>query len=94
MPKCVNFFQHEPEIEPIREETPKTLFSDSFLRMDVPLLAKYENLAFTFLVEHQHDPSKFSIHILSRYVSHLKNNTSAALFRSSIFPTPRPGIKA
>ncbi len=26
MPKCVNFFRHEPEIEPIREETLKTLF--------------------------------------------------------------------
>jgi hypothetical protein len=86
MPKCVNFFQHEPEIEPIREETLKTLFSDSFLRMDVPLLAKYENLAFTFLVEHQHDPSKFSIHVLSRYVSHLQEQYKRAVIPIVYFP--------
>ena len=26
LPKCANVFRHEPEIEPIREETLKTLF--------------------------------------------------------------------
>ncbi len=86
MPKCGNFFRHEPEIEPIREETLKTLFSDSFLRMDVPLLAKYENLAFTFLVEHQHEPSKFSIHVLSRYVSHLQEQYKRAVIPIVYFP--------
>lgn len=29
LPKSVNFFRHEPEIEAIREETIKTYFSDS-----------------------------------------------------------------
>jgi hypothetical protein len=40
--------------------------------MDVPLLVKYEDLAFTFLIEHNHDPHKFSIHQLSRYTSYLE----------------------
>ena len=30
--------------------------------MDVPVLAKYEDVAFTFLLEHHHDPHTFSIH--------------------------------
>ncbi len=32
LPKYIKVFEHEPEIEAIREETLKTLFSDSFLR--------------------------------------------------------------
>ncbi|MCI0690727.1 hypothetical protein L0337_01825 [candidate division KSB1 bacterium] len=61
MPKCVNSFQHEPEIIAIREETLKTFFAESFVRTDVPLLVRYDDVAFTFLVEHEHDPDAFSI---------------------------------
>ncbi len=86
MPKCINFFQHEPEIEPIREETIKTFFSDSFARMDVPLLAKYEKVAFTFLIEHQHDPYSFSIHQLARYVSHLEEQYERDVVPIVYFP--------
>ncbi len=72
MPKCTNFFRHEPEIIAIREETLKTFFAESFVRTDVPLLVKYDEAAFTFLVEHQHDPNTFAIHHLARYVSYLE----------------------
>jgi len=40
--------------------------------MDVPLLVKYDEAAFTFLIEHQHEAGKFSIHHLARYVSFLE----------------------
>lgn len=69
MPKCANFFRHEPEIIAIREETLKTFFAESFVRTDVPLLVRYDDVAFTFLIEHQHDPDAFSIHHLARYVN-------------------------
>jgi len=86
MPKCLEYFQREPEIEPIREETLKTFLSDSFLRMDVPLLAKYESTAFIFLVEHQHGPYKFSIHQLDRYVSHLEEEYERDVIPIVYFP--------
>lgn len=86
MPKCADLFRREPEIEPIREETLKTFFADSFLRMDVPLLVKYENAAFTFLVEHQHDQFKFSIHQLARYVSHLQEQYEREVIPIVYFP--------
>lgn len=86
LPKCVNVFRHEPEIEPIREETLKMLFSDSFLRMDVPLLVKYEKLAFTFLVEHQHDQYDFSIFQLARYVSYLQEQYEREVIPIVYFP--------
>lgn len=82
----MNFFRHEPEIEAIREETIKTYFSDSYRRMDVPLLAKYEQLAFIFLVEHQHDAHKFSIHHLARYVSHLEEQYDCDVTPLVYFP--------
>lgn len=86
LPKSVNFFRHEPEIEAIREETIKIYFSDSYRRMDVPLLAKYEQLAFIFLVEHQHDAHKFSIHHLARYVSHLEEQYECDVIPIVYFP--------
>jgi hypothetical protein len=72
MPKCVDYFEHEPEIIPIREETLKTFLSDSFLETDVPFLVKYERTGFIFLIEHKHDKYSFSIYHLARYVTHLQ----------------------
>ncbi len=86
MPKCADFFQHEPEIEPIREETRKIFLSDSFLRLDVPLLVKYDEAAFTFLIDHQHDPHKFSIHQLARYTSYLEEQHERPVIPIVYFP--------
>lgn len=86
LPKCADYFRHEPELEPIREETIKTFFSDSFARMDVPVLAKYEKVAFTFLLEHMHDPHSFSIHHIARYVSHLEEQYERDVIPIVYFP--------
>ena len=86
LPKCAVYFQHEPELEPIREETIKTFFSDSFARMDVPVLAKYEKVAFTFLLEHHHDQHSFSIHQVARYVSHLEEQYERDVIPIVFFP--------
>ncbi len=86
MPKCANFFRHEPEIIAIREETLKTFFAESFVRTDVPLLVKYDEAAFTFLVEHEHDPKAFSIHHLARYVSYLEEQYKRNVVPIVYFP--------
>ncbi len=86
LPKCETFFQREPEIEFIREETIKAFFADSFFRMDVPVLAKYEQAAFVFLLEHQHDPYAFSIHHLARCVSHLEEQYGRDVIPIVYFP--------
>lgn len=86
LPKCKEFFRHPPELVPIREETIKTLFSDSFLETDVPFLATYDDWAFTFLVEHQHDPRAFSIHVLARYTSHLQEQYKRPVIPIVYFP--------
>jgi hypothetical protein len=86
IPKCVEFFKHPPEIVPIREETLKLFFSDSFLRTDAPFLATYEDLAFTFLLEHQHDLYSFSIYQLARYTSHLEEQYKRDVIPIVYFP--------
>ncbi len=86
MPKCADYFRHEPEIIAIRQETAKKFFADSFLRMDVPLLVKYDKAAFTFLIEHQHDASKFSIHHVARYVSFLEEEHRRDVIPIVYFP--------
>lgn len=86
LPKCARHFKHPPEIEPIREETIKSLFSESFLRMDVPVLAKFEKVAFVFLLEHQHDPYSFSIHQVARYVLYLQEQYQYAVIPIVYFP--------
>jgi len=86
LPGSAEVFQHEPEIEAIREETVQTYFADPFLRMDVPVVAKYDDVAFTFLLEHEHDPAKFSIHRLSRYVSHLEEQYERDVIPIVYFP--------
>ncbi|MFQ5630471.1 MAG: hypothetical protein ACE5I1_16995 [bacterium] len=72
MPQCADYFEHAPEIIPIREETLKTFLSDSFLETDVPFLVKYERTGFIFLIEHKHDKYSFSIYHLARYVTYLQ----------------------
>ena len=94
LPKCTDYFQHAPELEPIREETIKTFFTDSFARMDVPVLAKYEDVAFTFLLEHQHDQHSFSIHQLARYVSHLEEQYERNVIPIVYFPNASMKNKA
>ncbi len=86
LPLCADYLQHEPEIIPLREETLKVLFSDSFLRTDVPLLAAYKNVAFTFLLEHQHDLYSFSIYQLVRYVSYLQEQYQRMVVPIVFFP--------
>jgi hypothetical protein len=86
MPKCAGFFKHEPEIIAIREETAKKFFAESFVRMDVPLLVKYDEAAFTFLIEHLHDASKFSIHHLAHYVSFLEEEHKRDVIPIVYFP--------
>jgi hypothetical protein len=86
LPKSVNFFQREPEIIAIREETLKTFFAESFVRTDAPFLVKYDEVAFTFVVEHQHDPRKFSIHHLARYVSYLEEQHKYDVIPIVFFP--------
>jgi len=86
LPKCAQYFQHPPEIVPIREETLKVFFSDSFLRTDAPFLATYEDVAFTFLLEHQHDLYSFSIYQLVRYVSHLEEQYQCPVIPIVFFP--------
>ncbi len=86
LPKCENLFQREPEIEFIREETIKTFFADSFFRMDVPVLAKFEQAAFVFLLEHQQDPYVFSIHQLARCVSHFEEQYGRDVIPIVYFP--------
>lgn len=93
LPKCEKFFRHEPEIELIREETVKTFFTDSFSRMDVPVLAKYEQTAFVFLIEHQHDPYAFSIHQLARCVSHFEEQYERDVIPIVYFPNASPKNK-
>lgn len=94
LPKCRHYFQHEPELEPIREETIKTFFSDSFARMDVPVPAKYEDAAFIFLLEHEHDAHAFSIHRLARYVSHLEERHGRNVIPIVFFPNASAKNKA
>ncbi|MCI0617415.1 hypothetical protein L0244_30955, partial [bacterium] len=94
MPKCGQFFQHPPEIVPIREETLKLFFSDSFLRTDAPFLATYKDLAFTFLLEHQHDQYSFSIYQLARYVSHLEEEYERDVIPIVYFPNASSKSKA
>ncbi|MGI0016256.1 MAG: hypothetical protein ACREBU_22780, partial [Nitrososphaera sp.] len=89
MPKCINFFQQESEIIAIREETLKTFFAESFMRTDVPLLVRYDDVAFTFLIEHQHDPDAFSIHHLARYVSFLEEQHKRDVVPIVYFPAPK-----
>lgn len=72
MPQCIDYFAHEPEIIPIREETLKAFLSDSFLKTDVPFLVKYERTGFIFLIEHKHDKYSFSNYHLARYVTYLQ----------------------
>jgi len=86
MPKCANFFRHAPEIVAIHQETIKTFFAESFMRMDVPLLVKYDEAAFTFLIEHHHDASKFSIHHLARYTSFLEEEHKRDVIPIVYFP--------
>ena len=86
MPKCADFFRHEPEIIAIRQETAKKFFAESFMRMDVPLLVRYDEAAFTFLIEHLHDASKFSIHHLARYVSFLEEEHKRDVIPIVYFP--------
>jgi hypothetical protein len=86
LPKCARHFKHAPEIEPIREETIKAIFSESFLRMDVPVLAKFEKVAFVFLLEHHHDPYSFSIHQVARYVLYLEENYQLTVIPIVYFP--------
>lgn len=86
LPKSATVFQQEPEIEAIREETVQTYFADPYLRMDVPIIAKYADVAFTFLLEHEHDPAKFSIHRLARYVSHLEEQYERDVIPIVYFP--------
>jgi hypothetical protein len=86
LPKSVNFFQREPEIIAIREETLKTFFAESFVRTDVPFLVKYDEVAFTFVIEHQHDPRKFSIHHLARYTSYLEEQQKHDVIPIVYFP--------
>jgi hypothetical protein len=94
MPRCTEFFQHPPEIIPIREETLKKVFSDSFMRADIPLLATYENAAFVFLVEHQHDVYSFSIFQLLRSVSHLEEQYKRPVVPIVYFPNASAKSKA
>ena len=86
LPKCARHFKHAPEIEPIREETIKAIFSESFLRMDVPVLAKFEKVAFVFLLEHHHDPYSFSIHQVARYVLYLEEKYQLTVIPIVYFP--------
>jgi hypothetical protein len=86
LPKSVNFFQREPEIIAIREETLKTFFAESFVRTDAPFLVKYDEVAFTFVIEHQHDPRKFSIHHLARYTSYLEEQHEHDVIPIVFFP--------
>jgi len=86
MPKCADFFRHAPEIVAIHQETLKTFFAESFMRMDVPLLVKYDEAAFTFLIEHHHDASKFSIHHLARYTSFLEEEHKRDVIPIVYFP--------
>jgi len=94
MPKCAEFFMHPPEIVPIREETLKLFFSDSFLRTDAPFLATYEETAFTFLIEHLHDLYSFSIYQLARYVSHLEEQYKRDVIPIVYFPNASGKSKA
>jgi len=94
MPRCVEFFRHPPEIIPIREETLKKVFSDSFLRTDIPFLATYENAAFIFLIEHQHDLYSFSIFQLLRYVSYFEEQYKRPVVPIVYFPNASAKSKA
>lgn len=86
IPGCSDYFQHEPEIIPIREETLKTFLSDSFLETDVPLLVKFEKTGFIFLIEHKHDPYSFSIYHLDRYVGFLQDQYDCDVIPIVYFP--------
>ena len=86
IPKCARHFKHAPEIEPIREETIKSFFSESFVRMDVPVLAKYDEVAFVFLLEHQHNPYSFSIYQLARGVLYLQEQYDREVIPIVYFP--------
>jgi hypothetical protein len=70
-----------PEIIPIREETLKDTFPESFYRLDVPILVKFGEMAFVFLIEHQHDKYKFSIYKLNQYVLKLEE-----LYKCNVVP--------
>ncbi|MBN1349434.1 hypothetical protein JXJ21_08495 [candidate division KSB1 bacterium] len=72
IPESKGLFKNKPEIVSIREESLKDTFAESFSRYDAPFLAKFENKAFIFLVEHQHDKYKFSIYKLNHYVLKLE----------------------
>jgi len=86
IPQSARHFKHAPEIEPIREETIKSFFAESFVRMDVPVLAKYDEVAFVFLLEHQHDPYSFSIHQLARGVLFLQEQYKRDVIPIVYFP--------
>ena len=94
LPKCVRHFKHAPEIELIREETIKSFFSESFLRMDVPVLAKFDKVAFTFLLEHHHDPYSFSIHQIARYTIYLQEQCERDVIPIVYFPNVSAKNKA
>jgi hypothetical protein len=86
LPASSDYFQHEPEIIPIREETLKTFLSDSFLETDVPLLVKFDKIGFIFLIEHKHDPYSFSIYHLDRYVGFLQDQYDCDVIPIVYFP--------
>jgi hypothetical protein len=79
---------------PIREETLKLFFSDSFLRSDAPFLTSYEDVAFTFLFEHQHAQYSFSIYQLARCVSHLEEQYKRDVIPIVYFPNATAKSKA
>ncbi len=86
LPHRSRYLRRDAEIQPIREETIKTFFSDSFLRMDVPILVKDKNGKLVFLLEHHHDPYSFSIHKLARYMLYLQDQYECRVIPVVFFP--------
>ena len=53
---------------------------------DLNFKTTYEDLAFTFLLEHQHDLYSFSIYQLARYVGHLEEQYERDVIPIAYFP--------
>jgi len=94
IPESKGFFKQAPEIIPIREETLKSEFAESFFRYDMPFLVKYEEKAFIFLVEHQQDKYKFSIYKLNQYVLKLEEFYQCDVIPIVFFPEATRSDKA
>ena len=86
IPESKGMLKSDPEIIPIREETLKDTFPESFFRLDVPILVKFGKNAFVFLIEHQHDKYKFSIYKLNQYVLKLEEFYKCSIIPIVFFP--------